>query len=55
MSREKFRWTAPFLDPPVFPDLRIEEQGRIVEPALGRTALVTVAVVLALTPLTVRG
>ena len=29
MSREKFRWTAPFLDPPVFPDLRSEEQGRI--------------------------
>ena len=55
MSREKFRWTAPFLDPPVFPDLRIEEQGRIVEPALGRTALVTVAIVLALSPLTVRG
>ena len=55
MSREKFRWTAPFLDPPVFPDLRIEEQGRIVEPAFGQTALVTVAVVLALAPLTVRG
>ena len=55
MSREKFRWTAPFLNPPVFPDLRIEEQGRIVEPALGRTAFVTVAVVLALAPLTVRG
>ena len=53
MSREKFRWTAPLLDPPVFPDLRIEEQGRIVELALGRTVLVTVAVVLA--PLTVRG
>ena len=55
MSREKFRRTAPLLDPPVFPDLRIEEQGRIVELALGRTALVTMAVVLALTPLTVRG
>ena len=55
MSREKFRWTAPFLDPPVFPDLLIEEQGRIVELALGRTALVTVAVVLAHAPLTVRG
>ena len=53
MSREKFRWTAPFLDPPMFPDLRIEEQGRIVEPALGRTALVAVG--LALAPLTVRG
>ena len=43
------------LDPPVLPDPRIEEQGRIVEFALGRTALVTVAVVLALAPLTVRG
>ena len=50
MSREKFRRTAPFLDPPVFPDPRIEEHGRIVEPTLGRTALVTVAVVLALLP-----
>ena len=55
MSRERFRWTTPFLDPPVFPDLRIEEQERIVEPTLGRTALVTVAVVLALAPLTVSG
>ena len=55
MSREKFRWNAPFLDPPVFPDLQIEEQGRIVELALGRTALVTVAVVLALAPLSVCG
>ena len=55
MSREKFRWTAPFLDPPVFPDLRIEEQRRIVELALDRTALVTVAIVLALAPLTVHG
>ena len=54
MSREKFRRTAPLLDPPVFPDLRIEEQGRIVELALGRTALVTVAVDLALAPLAVR-
>ena len=35
------------------PDLRIEEHGRIGELALGRTALVTVAVALA--PLTVRG
>ena len=40
-------------DPPVLPDPRIEEQGRIVELALGRTALVTVAIVLALAPLTV--
>ena len=50
MSREKFRRTAPLLDPPVFPDPRIEEQGRIVE-----LAFVTVAVVFALAPLTVRG
>ena len=55
MSREKFRRTAPLLDPPVFPDLRIKEQGRIAELVLGRTALVTVAVVLALAPLAVRG
>ena len=39
MSREKFRRTAPFLDHPVFPDPRIEEHRRIIEPALGRTAL----------------
>ena len=55
MSGEMLRWTAPVLDPAVFPDLRIEEQGRIVEPVLVRTALGTVTVVLALAPLTVRG
>ena len=54
MGREKFRRTAPLLDPSVFPNFRIEEQGRIVELALDRTALGTVAVVLALAPLTVR-
>ena len=43
------------LDPPAFPALRSEEHGRIVELALGQTALVTVAVVLALDPLPVRG
>ena len=37
------------------PDLRIEEHGRIRELARGRTALVTVAVILALAPLPVRG
>ena len=37
------------------PDLRIEKRGRIRELARGRTALVTVAVVLALSPLPVRG
>ena len=54
MSREKFRRTAPLFDPPVVPDLRIEEHGRIVELALSQTALVTVAVSLTLAPLTVR-
>ena len=54
MSLEKFRRTAPLIDPPVFPDLWIEEQGRIAELSLGRTALLTVAIVLALAPLTVR-
>ena len=37
------------------PDLRIEEHGRIRELALGRTALVTVAVALAFAPLTISG
>ena len=55
MSRGKLRRPAPVLDPPVFPDLRIEEQGRILEPALGRTALVTVAAIFALAPLTTCG
>ena len=55
MSRESLRWSAPVLDSPVFPDLRIEEQGRIAEPALGRTAPVTGPVVLALALLTARG
>ena len=54
MSRESLRRSAPVLDPPVFPDLRIEEQGRIAEPALSRTALVTGAAVLALALLTAR-
>ena len=40
---------------PVFPDLRIEEQGRIVEPALCRPALVTGLVDLALAPLPAHG
>ena len=47
--------SAPILDPPVFPDLRIVEQGRIAEFALGRPALVVIPVVLALTLLTARG
>ena len=37
------------------PNVQIEEHGRIGELALGRTALVTVAVALALALLTVRG
>ena len=37
------------------PDLPIKEHGRIGELARGRTALVTVAVVLALAPLPIRG
>ena len=55
VSRERLLWSAPVLDPPVFPDLRIEEQGRIAEPALGRPALVTAPVVLAVALLTARG
>ena len=52
---EKFRRTAPAWYPPVVPDLRIEEHGRIRELTRGRTALMTVAVILALAPLPVRG
>ena len=52
---EKFWRTAPALYPPMVPDLSIEEHGRIGELARGRTALVTVAMVLALGPLPIRG
>ena len=55
VSRESLLWSAPVRDPPVFPDLRIEEQGRIAEPVLGRTALAIAPVVLALTLLTALG
>ena len=55
MSRESLRRSAPVRDPPVFPDLRIEEQGRIVEPALDRAALVAGLGDLALAPLPARG
>ena len=55
VSRESLRRSTPILDPPVFPDLRIEEQGRIAGLALGRPALVAVPVILALALLTARG
>ena len=55
VSRESLRRSTPVLDPPVFPDLRIEEQGRIAGPALGRPPLVTGPVILALALLTARG
>ena len=55
VSRESLRRSAPVLDPPVFPDLRIEEQGRIAGPALGRPALVTSPVVLVFALLTASG
>ena len=55
VSRESLRLSAPILIPPMFPDLRIEEQGRNTEPALGLTALVTAPVVLALALLTACG
>ena len=49
VNRESLRRSAPVLDPPVFPDLRI------VGPALGRPALVTGTVMLALALLPARG
>ena len=55
VSWESLRRSAPVLDPPMFPDLRIEEQGRIIGPALGRPALVTGPVDLALALLPARG
>ena len=38
VSRESLPWSAPVHGPLLFPNLRIEEQGRIVAPALGRAA-----------------
>ena len=48
VSQESLLWSTPVRNPPVFLDLRIEEQGRIAEPVLGRTALAIAPVVLAL-------
>ena len=53
--RGRLRSLAPACYPPVVPDLRIEEHGRIREPGREGVALVDVAVVLALSPLPVRG
>ena len=52
---ERLRSLTPACYPPVVPDLRIEEHGRIREPGHERVAPVDVAVVLALSPLPVRG
>ena len=52
--RGRLRSLAPACYPPVVPDLRIEEHGRIREPGHERVAPVDVAVVLALSPLPVR-
>ena len=54
-NRGRLRSLAPACYPPVVPDLRIEEHGRIGELGHGRVAPVDVAVVLALSPLPVRG
>ena len=54
-NRGRLRSLAPECYPPVVPDLRIEEHGRIREPGHERVAPVDVAVVLALSPLPVRG
>ena len=53
--RGRLRSLATAGYPPVVPDLRIEEQGRIRGPGHDGVALVDVAVVLALAPLPVRG
>ena len=54
-NRGRLRSLAPACYPPVVPDLRIEEHGRIGEPGHGRVAPMDVVVVLALSPLPVRG
>ena len=53
--RESLRHLAPACYPPVVPDLRIEDQGRIRGLGHERVARVDVAVVVALAPLPVRG
>ena len=53
--RGRHRSLAPACYPPVVPDLRIEDQGRIRGLGQVRVARVDVAVVLALAPLPVRG
>ena len=53
--RGSLRHLAPACYPPVVPDLRIEDQGRIRGLGHERVARVDVAVVLALAPLPVRG
>ena len=55
VSSESLLRSTPVREPPVFPDPQLEEQGRIVEPALGRAALVAGLVDLALAPLPARG
>ena len=55
VSRESLRRSAPVLDPSLFPDLRVEEQGRIVGPALSWPALVTGPVDLAFALLPAHG
>ena len=54
-NRERLRSLTPACYPPVVPDLRIEERGRIRELGHGRVAPVDVAVILALSPLPVCG
>ena len=54
-NRERLRSLAPACYPPVVPDLRIGEHRRIGEPGHDRVAPVDVAVILALSPLPVRG
>ena len=53
--RESLRHLAPACYPPVVPDLRIEDQGRIRGLGHERVARVDVAIIVALAPLPVRG
>ena len=55
VSWESLPRSAPVRDPLVFPDLRIKEHGRIMEPSLGRAAPVAGLSDLVLAPLPARG
>ena len=53
--RVRFSSSAPVSFPPWLPDLRLERQERLLEPALGRVAFVGGLVARSVAPLAVLG